>query len=218
MTKTKTGRDLVKTKTVCVSRICRVCCVCVLLLTDMMEEKDGISNMQMPLSDESSRSVLSDDSCEIDDHPEIDEELPGSQARLGQHQKPDIQIADVQNERLLMNSAPLKALPVCMQDKKEARKERQERHKIGSWESWRRSRLIAWRRFKEHVSSALTILLPWRHALRIIEGQFGVGIKAYFGFLRYLLGLNLLYCAIISGSVLTPTLLYRNKHENERGS
>ncbi|XP_065115298.1 transmembrane channel-like protein 7 [Paramisgurnus dabryanus] len=183
----------------------------------MMDEEHGIT-FQRLVSDESESSVFSDDSYEYY-HTEIFGLLPSSQARLGQQQKPDIQITDVQNERLLMDiSVPLKALPVCMQEKRDVRKKRKGRHKIGYWESWRRSQLIAWRRLKEHFSSALTILLPWRQTLRMIKGQFGVRIKAYFEFLRYLLGLNLLYCIIISGSVLTPTLMFRHKRENVKVS
>lgn len=39
-------------------------------------------------------------------------------------------------------------------------------------------------------------------------GRFGVGMKAYFVFLRYLVYLNLLHCLLIGGFILGPTALY----------
>ncbi|XP_051532164.1 transmembrane channel-like protein 7 isoform X2 [Myxocyprinus asiaticus] len=185
-----------------------------------MEEENKISNFQRLLSDESSSSIESSDSCEYY-QTEIFGLLPSSQAHRRQQQKihPDALTHD-QNELFQLDrdwnaSVPLKALPFCMQDKRDIR-ERQhlERRNIGSWNSWRRSQQIARRRLKEHVGRAVSGLLPWRHTLHKIEGQFGVGVKAYFVFLRYLLCLNLLYSVIISGSVVTPALVFRDKHDN----
>ncbi|XP_051957638.1 transmembrane channel-like protein 7 [Xyrauchen texanus] len=174
-----------------------------------MEQEDRILNFQRQLSDVSSSSDVSSDSCEYY-QTEIFGLLPSSQAHRRQQQTshPDALTHD-QNEFLLDRewnaSVPLKAHPVCMQDKRDIR-ERQnlQRRNIGSWDSWRRSQQIARRRLKEHMGRAMSGLLPWRHTLHNIEGQFGVGVKDYFVFLRYLLCLNLLYCVIIGGSVVIP--------------
>uniref|UniRef100_A0A671MD30 Transmembrane channel-like protein n=1 Tax=Sinocyclocheilus anshuiensis TaxID=1608454 RepID=A0A671MD30_9TELE len=155
-------------------------------------------------------SDLSRDSCEYY-QTEIFGLLPSSQAHRRLHAET---LADDQDQSLLDRvswnpSVPLRDLPVCLQDKRDIR-ERQplQRCSIGYWDSWRRSQQKTRRRLKEHVGGAVSGLLPWRHTLHKIEGQFGVGVKAYFVFLRYLLCLNLLYCVIIAGSVLTPTLVF----------
>ncbi|XP_076879677.1 transmembrane channel-like protein 7 isoform X2 [Brachyhypopomus gauderio] len=107
---------------------------------------------------------------------------------------------------------PLKTLPLCMQEKRNLRDRRHlERLSIGFWASWRQSQQIARRRLKEQVGRFISGLLPWKHTLHKIEGRFGVGVKGYFIFLRYLLCLNLLTCAIITGFVLIPSLLGSNK-------
>ncbi|KAF5905158.1 transmembrane channel-like protein 7 [Clarias magur] len=43
----------------------------------------------------------------------------------------------------------------------------------------------------------------------LLAGRFGVGVKAYFVFLRYLLCLNFISFAIIAGSVISPSLYKR---------
>lgn len=45
-----------------------------------------------------------------------------------------------------------------------------------------------------------------------VPGRFGVGVKAYFVFLRYLVYLNLLHCVLISGFILGPTAFYGRKN------
>lgn len=49
-----------------------------------------------------------------------------------------------------------------------------------------------------------------------VPGRFGVGVKAYFVFLRYLVYLNLLHCALVGGFILGPTAFYgRSKSSGE---
>ncbi|KAK1798489.1 hypothetical protein P4O66_006793, partial [Electrophorus voltai] len=106
---------------------------------------------------------------------------------------------------------PLNMLPLCMQEKRNLRDRRhQERLRIGFWASWRQSQQIARRRLREQVGRFFSGLLPWKHTLHKIEGRFGVGVKAYFVFLRYLICLNLLNCAIITGFVLVPSLYHKS--------
>lgn len=46
------------------------------------------------------------------------------------------------------------------------------------------------------------------NCLLSVAGRFGVGMKAYFVFLRYLVYLNLVHCLFICGFILGPTALY----------
>ncbi|XP_055358665.1 transmembrane channel-like protein 7 isoform X2 [Betta splendens] len=48
-----------------------------------------------------------------------------------------------------------------------------------------------------------------------VSGKFGVGVKAYFVFFRYLICLNLLHCAMICGFILGPTALYGSSKFSE---
>uniref|UniRef100_A0AAZ3R5C0 Transmembrane channel-like protein n=1 Tax=Oncorhynchus tshawytscha TaxID=74940 RepID=A0AAZ3R5C0_ONCTS len=79
---------------------------------------------------------------------------------------------------------------------------------VGRWESWKRNQSINRKRLGEQVGEAMARLLPWSSILHTIEGRFGVGVKAYFVFLRYLLYLNLLLCLVIGGTILIPTAVY----------
>ncbi|XP_043108831.1 transmembrane channel-like protein 7 [Puntigrus tetrazona] len=182
----------------------------------MMEKEDGRADFHRLMSAESWGSDLSSDSCEYY-QTEIFGLLPSSQAHRRLHAET---IADRKEQSLLDRvswdpSVPLRDLPVCLQDKRDVREQQHlQRHSIGHWDSWRRSQNKTKQRLKEHVGGAISALLPWRHTLYKIEGQFGVGVKAYFVFLRYLLCLNLLYCFIITGSVLTPSLVFRRSSED----
>lgn len=44
----------------------------------------------------------------------------------------------------------------------------------------------------------------------VFAGRFGIGVEAYFVFLRYLVGLNLLHSAFVWGFILGPTIAYGN--------
>ncbi|XP_013869456.1 transmembrane channel-like protein 7 isoform X2 [Austrofundulus limnaeus] len=79
---------------------------------------------------------------------------------------------------------------------------------IGFWESWIRSQSIYRKRVWDQMREAVSSLLPGQHMLHKIQGKFGVGVKAYFVFLRYLIYLNLLHCVLIGGFILGPTLYY----------
>ncbi|XP_065809237.1 transmembrane channel-like protein 7 isoform X1 [Labrus bergylta] len=107
------------------------------------------------------------------------------------------------------STQPLRNLVLCIQGKRNARDRRNmQRSKISCWESWRRSQNIATKRVWAQMGGALSGLLPWQHTLHTIEGRFGFGVKSYFVFLRYLIYLNLLHCALISGFILGPTAFY----------
>lgn len=55
-------------------------------------------------------------------------------------------------------------------------------------------------------------LFVWSNPEFCLAGRFGIGVKAYFVFLRYLVYLNLLHCALIGGFILVPTIFYGNNN------
>lgn len=167
-----------------------------------MEEPRSV-NYQRLLSEESAFSTDSEFSWE-DYENDIYEQLPSLQKRL-QHKDQAQEVEDHWNP-----NQPLKMLPLCIQEKRNLRDRRHlERCRIDYWASWKRSQEIARRRMREQMRRVVSRLLLWKTTLHNIEGRFGVGVKAYFVFLRYLLFLNFLNCTIIAGSVLSPTLYIR---------
>ncbi|XP_069561144.1 transmembrane channel-like protein 7 [Brachyistius frenatus] len=110
---------------------------------------------------------------------------------------------------------PLRDLAMCLQGKRAARDRRKMQiSNVGFGASWRRSQSINRKRVWAQMR-ALSGLLPWQHTLHTIEGRFGVGVKAYFVFLRYLVHLNLLHCALICGFILGPTIFYGKSNRTE---
>ncbi|XP_028262103.1 transmembrane channel-like protein 8 isoform X2 [Parambassis ranga] len=194
-------------------------------------EKHKAVNFVRLLSDESVQSSLSSDSCEYY-QTEIFDQLPSIQAsrpNQSSHVEPceTSQGGPEPKEQLShghlsrgskdkTSLQPLRNLPVCMQGKRTARDRRNMQiSNIGFWESWRRSQSISRRRVSAHISESLSGLVPWRHTLHTIEGRFGVGVKAYFVFLRYLVYLNLLHCTLICGFILGPTAFYGRSKNSE---
>ncbi|TMS23978.1 Transmembrane channel-like protein 7 [Larimichthys crocea] len=182
------------------------------------------------LSDESTQSTLSSDSCEYY-QTEIFDQLPSIQASRPEqstqglcdvHQggpEPGESISHGHLSRGAKDkesTQPLKNMVMCIQGKRTARERRKMQiNNIGFWESWRRSQSITRKRVWVQMGGALSSLLPWRHTLHAIEGKFGVGVKAYFVFLRYLVFLNLLNCALTSGFILGPTAFYGRRNGSE---
>ncbi|XP_030602672.1 transmembrane channel-like protein 7 isoform X2 [Archocentrus centrarchus] len=195
-----------------------------------MEEHENVNFMRL-MSEESTQSTLSSDSCEYY-QTEIFDLLPSIQASRPEQNRHDFsedanQSGPEAGEKsgLLSRGSrdktymqPLRNLAMCMQGKRSARERRNlELCNIAFWESWRKTQSSSGKRVREHMREALSGLVPWRHTLRTIEGRFGVGVKSYFVFLRYLIYLNLLNCALIGGFILGPTIFYgRGKHEQLR--
>lgn len=188
-----------------------------------MDEPNSISLMRL-LSDESTQSTLSVDSCEYY-QTEIFDMLPSMQAsrpennrqvyckdsevhHTGAGAEDALSFGTVSRNRT--STQPLKNLAMCLQAKRDARDRRKmQKIQFGFWESWRRSQSIKRKRAWVQMGEALKGLLPWQGALHKIGGRFGVGVKSYFIFLRYLVYLNLLLCALISGFMLGPTIYGR---------
>ncbi|XP_017272484.1 transmembrane channel-like protein 7 isoform X1 [Kryptolebias marmoratus] len=195
-----------------------------------MEDQKNVNFMRL-MSDESIQSTLSSDSYEYY-QTEIFDLLPSVQAsRPEQDRHGALDANEVYGgapgsaedsghgvgTRDKTSLQPLRNLALCMQGKRGARERRKMQiSNIGFWESWRRSQANNRRRVWVQMGEVATGLLPWRHTLHKIQGKFGVGVKAYFIFLRYLIYLNLLHCLLIGGFIIGPTLYYSNRTEHLR--
>lgn len=193
-----------------------------------MEDKECNSGGFMRLlSEESCSSTVTGESC-VNYQTEIFNQLPSSLARRRTHHhhqdrgtietshpvEKHPELAGEARDRA--STQPIRSLPVCMQRKREARDLRHlQTRTVGRWESWKRNQSINRKRLGEQVGEAMSRLLPWSSTLHTIEGRFGVGVKAYFVFLRYLVYLNLLLCLVIGGTILTPTVVYDS--DGDRG-
>ncbi|CAB1344370.1 unnamed protein product [Coregonus sp. 'balchen'] len=167
-----------------------------------MEDKECNSVGIMRLVSEESCSSTVTDESRVYYQTEIFDQLPSSLARRTHHHQDrgttetshpvEMHPGQAGGARDRAPTQPIRSLPVCMQRKREARK-----------------------RLWEQVGKAMSRLLPWSSILHTIEGRFGVGVKAYFVFLRYLVYLNLLQCLVIGGTILTPTAVYDS--DGDRG-
>ncbi|KAF7656021.1 hypothetical protein LDENG_00047370 [Lucifuga dentata] len=194
-----------------------------------MEEHRAVSFVRL-LSDESSQSTLSEDSCEYY-QTEIFDQLPsvqaarakqsiqgGGEASQGPHggSEPEEKQSHGHLSREKTSMQPLRNLPMSVQAKRNVRDRRKlQLRNIGYWESWRRSQSISRKRVWEQLGEAVSGLLSWRHTLHTIEGKFGIAVKAYFVFLRYLICLNLLHCGVIWAFILGPTTFYGRGNNSE---
>uniref|UniRef100_A0A3Q3W1X3 Transmembrane channel-like protein n=1 Tax=Mola mola TaxID=94237 RepID=A0A3Q3W1X3_MOLML len=131
-------------------------------------------------------------------------------------QLPSIQANRSQWPKVKESTQPLRNLALCMQGKRDTRWDRV--LNINFWESWRRSQSINVRRVLRQSRGALTGLKPGQHTLHAIEGRFGVGVKSYFVFVRYLVYLNLLHCFLIWSLILGPTAFYGREPLMFRGN
>ncbi|XP_015239792.1 PREDICTED: transmembrane channel-like protein 8 [Cyprinodon variegatus] len=188
-----------------------------------MEDHKTVQFMRL-LSEDSIGSTLSSDSCEYY-QTEIYDLLPSVQAVRSLHGGYDTQEShggpepeESRGPRDKMSQHPLRNLAMSMHGKRDARERRKMQiSNNGFIKSWSRSQSINRKRIQAQVREMGFSLLPWRHILLKIQARFGVGVKSYFVFLRYLICLNLLHCALIGGFILGPTAFYgRNRTESLR--
>ncbi|CAB1344383.1 unnamed protein product [Coregonus sp. 'balchen'] len=172
-----------------------------------MKKED--ERVQREMREESCSSTVTEESC-VYYQTEIFDQLPSSLARRTHHHQDrgttetshpvEMHPGQAGGARDRAPTQPIRSLPVCMQGKREARDLRHlQTRTIGRWESWKRNQSIIRKRLWEQVGEAI----------------FGVGVKAYFVFLRYLVYLNLLQCLVIGGTILTPTAVYDS--DGDRG-
>lgn len=111
----------------------------------------------------------------------------------------------------------IKAMPVSMGAKKEmkARLQNEPNLRLQGYEQFKWKRRKFWDHFKVSARETYNKLELWRSTLKVIEGNFGTGVVAYFLFIKWLLYLNLVICGLIFFFVIFPTVLLNMENSKE---
>ncbi|XP_068084630.1 transmembrane channel-like protein 7 isoform X2 [Anabrus simplex] len=122
---------------------------------------------------------------------------------------PDLSENLSNEERTWEEIMQIKAMPVSMAQKKEMKSKLQSATKLRlqGFEQFKWQRRKFWQQFKSRWKETYSKLELWRHSLKMIEGNFGTGVVAYFLFLKWLMFLNLAIFAFIFLFIILPAVL-----------
>ncbi|KOX73727.1 Transmembrane channel-like protein 7 [Melipona quadrifasciata] len=112
-------------------------------------------------------------------------------------------------ERTWEEIMQIKAMPVCMAQKIQLKNQLQSATKLRlqGFEQLKWQRRKAWQQFRIRMKEAYSKMELWNDSLKTIGGNFGMGIVAYFLFIKWLLYLNLLLFGIIFLFIVLPATL-----------
>ncbi|KAK7790181.1 hypothetical protein R5R35_002954 [Gryllus longicercus] len=122
---------------------------------------------------------------------------------------PDLSENLSNEERTWEEIMQIKAMPVSMAQKKELKAKLQSATKLRlqGFEQFKWQRRKFWQQVKSRWKETYTKLELWRTSLKKIEGNFGIGVVAYFLFIKWLMFLNLTIFVFIFTFIILPTIL-----------
>ncbi|XP_071642046.1 transmembrane channel-like protein 7 [Temnothorax longispinosus] len=122
---------------------------------------------------------------------------------------PDLSENLSNEERTWEEIMQIKAMPVCMSQKIQLKNQLQSATKLRlqGFEQLKWQRRKAWQQFRIRMKEAYSKMELWNDSLKKIGGNFGMGIVAYFLFIKWLLYLNLLLFAIIFLLIVLPAIV-----------
>ncbi|KAH0955462.1 hypothetical protein HN011_007808 [Eciton burchellii] len=122
---------------------------------------------------------------------------------------PDLSENLSNEERTWEEIMQIKAMPVCMSQKIQLKNQLQSATKLRlqGFEQLKWQRRKAWQQLRIRMKEAYSKMEPWSNSLKKIGGNFGMGIVAYFLFIKWLVYLNLLLFAIIFLLIMLPAIL-----------
>ncbi|XP_012530672.2 transmembrane channel-like protein 7 [Monomorium pharaonis] len=122
---------------------------------------------------------------------------------------PDLSENLSNEERTWEEIMQIKAMPVCMSQKIQLKNQLQSATKLRlqGFEQLKWQRRKAWQQFRIRMKEAYTKMGLWNTSLKNIGGHFGMGVVAYFLFIKWLLYLNLLLFAIIFLLIVLPAIV-----------
>ncbi|XP_011707818.1 PREDICTED: transmembrane channel-like protein 7 [Wasmannia auropunctata] len=122
---------------------------------------------------------------------------------------PDLSENLSNEERTWEEIMQIKAMPVCMSQKIQLKNQLQSATKLRlqGFEQLKWQRRKAWQQFRIRMKEAWSKMELWNDSLKKIGGNFGMGIVAYFLFIKWLMYLNLLLFAIIFLLIVLPAIV-----------
>ncbi|XP_034170992.1 transmembrane channel-like protein 7 [Osmia lignaria lignaria] len=122
---------------------------------------------------------------------------------------PDLSENLSNEERTWEEIMQIKAMPVCMAQKIQLKNQLQSATKLRlqGFEQLKWQRRKAWQQFRIRMKEAYSKMELWNDSLKTIGGNFGMGIVAYFLFIKWLMYLNILLFTIMFLFIVLPAIL-----------
>ncbi|XP_076761305.1 transmembrane channel-like protein 7 [Xylocopa sonorina] len=122
---------------------------------------------------------------------------------------PDLSENLSNEERTWEEIMQIKAMPVCMAQKIQLKNQLQSATKLRlqGFEQLKWQRRKAWQQFRIRMKEAYSKMELWNDSLKTIGGNFGMGMVAYFLFIKWLMYLNILLFLIIFLFIVIPSIV-----------
>lgn len=121
---------------------------------------------------------------------------------------PDLSENLSNEERTWEEIMQIKAMPVCMAQKIQLKNQLQSATKLRlqGFEQLKWQRRKVWQQLRIRMKEAYSKMELWNNSLKMIGGNFGMGIVAYFLFIKWLMCLNILLFTIIFFFIVLPAM------------
>ncbi|XP_058805767.1 transmembrane channel-like protein 7 [Phymastichus coffea] len=122
---------------------------------------------------------------------------------------PDLSENLSNEERTWEEIMQIKAMPICMAQKIQLKRQLQNATKLRlqGFDQLKWQRRKAWQTFRIKAKETYSKMELWSTSIKKIGGNFGMGIVAYFLFIKWILFINLILFAIIMGFLVLPTIM-----------
>ncbi|XP_034934109.1 transmembrane channel-like protein 7 [Chelonus insularis] len=128
---------------------------------------------------------------------------------------PDLSENLSNEERTWEEIMQIKAMPVCMAQKIQLKRQLQSATKLRlqGFEQFKWQRRKAWQEFSIRMKETYAKMELWSTSLKKIGGNFGMGIVAYFLFIKWLMFLNLFLFMFLFSLIILPSVMLVNQPE-----
>ncbi|XP_031835639.1 transmembrane channel-like protein 7 isoform X2 [Nomia melanderi] len=123
---------------------------------------------------------------------------------------PDLSENLSNEERTWEEIMQIKAMPICMTQKIQLKNQLQSATKLRlqGFEQLKWQRRKAWQQFRIRMKEAYSKMELWNESLKTIGGNFGMGIVAYFLFVKWLMYLNIFIFLLMFLFIVLPGIVF----------